>query len=92
MEFIGFLTNFMKFTGTEMSNLLLKTSYLESFTYSISFTYVQPNKAPLEYLVIARYGFYGDVIKGSEGYRWMGPKRYDFAGTMAFLKHRFLTT
>lgn len=82
----------MKFTGTEMSNLLLKTSNLESLTYSISFTYVQPNKAPLEYLVISRYGFYGDVIKGSEGYRWMGPKRYDYAGTMAFLKHRFLTT
>ncbi|KAG6514305.1 hypothetical protein ZIOFF_024655 [Zingiber officinale] len=61
---------------------------VESLTYSISFTYVQPNKAPLEYLVIARYGFYGDVIKGSEGYRWMGPKRYDYAGTMAFLKHR----
>ncbi|XP_074580254.1 ceramide kinase-like [Curcuma longa] len=36
----------------------------------------------------AGYGFYGDVIKGSEGYRWMGPKRYDYAGTMAFLKHR----
>uniref|UniRef100_A0A804L465 DAGKc domain-containing protein n=1 Tax=Musa acuminata subsp. malaccensis TaxID=214687 RepID=A0A804L465_MUSAM len=36
----------------------------------------------------AGYGFYGDVIKESEGYRWMGPKRYDFAGTVAFLKHR----
>ncbi|XP_021721751.1 ceramide kinase-like isoform X2 [Chenopodium quinoa] len=34
------------------------------------------------------YGFYGDVITESEKYRWMGPKRYDFAGTKVFLKHR----
>ncbi|CAJ1958631.1 unnamed protein product [Sphenostylis stenocarpa] len=34
------------------------------------------------------YGFYGDVITESEKYRWMGPKRYDYAGTMLFLKHR----
>lgn len=35
-----------------------------------------------------RYGFYGDVITESEKYRWMGPKRYDYAGTKVFLKHR----
>ncbi|EOY22808.1 Diacylglycerol kinase family protein isoform 5 [Theobroma cacao] len=34
------------------------------------------------------YGFYGDVIAESEKYRWMGPKRYDYAGTKVFLKHR----
>ncbi|GMH08767.1 hypothetical protein Nepgr_010607 [Nepenthes gracilis] len=34
------------------------------------------------------YGFYGDVIVESEKYRWMGPKRYDFAGTKVFLRHR----
>ncbi|OIW13276.1 hypothetical protein TanjilG_25755 [Lupinus angustifolius] len=34
------------------------------------------------------YGFYGDVITESEKYRWMGPKRYDYAGTMVFLRHR----
>ncbi|XP_020576292.1 ceramide kinase isoform X2 [Phalaenopsis equestris] len=36
----------------------------------------------------AGYGFYGDVIKGSEKYRWMGPSRYDFIGTKVFLEHR----
>lgn len=36
----------------------------------------------------AGYGFYGDVITESEKYRWMGPKRYDFAGTKVFLQHR----
>ncbi|XP_010258810.1 PREDICTED: ceramide kinase-like isoform X2 [Nelumbo nucifera] len=36
----------------------------------------------------AGYGFFGDVIKESEDYRWMGPKRYDYAGAKVFLKHR----
>ncbi|KAI4320088.1 hypothetical protein MLD38_033602 [Melastoma candidum] len=36
----------------------------------------------------AGYGFYGDVISESEKYRWMGPKRYDYAGTKVFLRHR----
>ncbi|XP_078162813.1 diacylglycerol kinase family protein isoform X2 [Carex rostrata] len=36
----------------------------------------------------AGYGFYGDVIKESEKLRWMGPMRYDYAGTMVFLKHK----
>lgn len=36
----------------------------------------------------AGYGFYGDVVRESEKYRWMGPVRYDFAGTKVFLKHR----
>ncbi|KAG5558310.1 hypothetical protein RHGRI_008291 [Rhododendron griersonianum] len=38
--------------------------------------------------VVIWYGFYGDVIRESEKYRWMGPKRYDYAGTMVFLRHR----
>ncbi|KAK9075196.1 hypothetical protein SSX86_003517 [Deinandra increscens subsp. villosa] len=36
----------------------------------------------------AGYGFYGDVITESEKYRWMGPKRYDYAGTKVFFRHR----
>ncbi|KAK9913987.1 hypothetical protein M0R45_037786 [Rubus argutus] len=36
----------------------------------------------------AGYGFYGDVITESEKYRWMGPRRYDYAGTRVFLRHR----
>lgn len=38
-----------------------------------------------------RYGFYGDVITESEKFRWMGPRRYDYAGTKVFLKHRHVT-
>ncbi|KAL5268000.1 hypothetical protein ACHWQZ_G004897 [Mnemiopsis leidyi] len=26
------------------------------------------------------YGFFGDVLRSSEEYRWMGPTRYDFSG------------
>uniref|UniRef100_A0A2P2KQQ6 DAGKc domain-containing protein n=1 Tax=Rhizophora mucronata TaxID=61149 RepID=A0A2P2KQQ6_RHIMU len=36
----------------------------------------------------AGYGFYGDVITESEKYRWIGPRRYDYAGTKVFLMHR----
>lgn len=36
----------------------------------------------------AGYGFYGDVIKESEPNRWMGPLRYDYAGTKVFLQHK----
>ncbi|XP_008437007.2 ceramide kinase isoform X4 [Cucumis melo] len=35
----------------------------------------------------AGYGFYGDVIAESEKLRWMGPRRYDYAGTRVFLRH-----
>ncbi|PHT26420.1 hypothetical protein CQW23_33966 [Capsicum baccatum] len=38
--------------------------------------------------VVIWYGFYGDVITESEKYRWMGPKRYDYAGTKVLLSHR----
>ncbi|XP_050156497.1 ceramide kinase isoform X29 [Malus sylvestris] len=37
--------------------------------------------------IVMWYGFYGDVITESEKYSWMGPKRYDYAGTRVFLKH-----
>ncbi|ERN00182.1 ceramide kinase isoform X2 [Amborella trichopoda] len=36
----------------------------------------------------AGYGFYGDVVKESEKCRWMGPARYDYAGTKVFMKNR----
>ncbi|KAH7428563.1 hypothetical protein KP509_09G007200 [Ceratopteris richardii] len=36
----------------------------------------------------AGYGFYGDVIKESEPNRWMGPARYDYAGTKVFFQHK----
>eukprot|EP00794_Sanderia_malayensis_P006076 gene6076-6779_t len=34
------------------------------------------------------YGFFGDVIKESEQLRWMGPRRYDFAGFRNFMANR----
>ncbi|XP_024982258.1 ceramide kinase-like [Cynara cardunculus var. scolymus] len=47
------------------------------------------NKPLVRYAAsFAGYGFYGDVITESEKYRWMGPKRYDYAGTKVFLRHR----
>ncbi|XP_053572591.1 ceramide kinase isoform X2 [Bombina bombina] len=44
----------------------------------------------LKYSVsLVGYGFYGDVLKGSEKNRWMGPARYDFSGFKTFLAHHY---
>lgn len=40
------------------------------------------------YSSILSYGYLGDVIRESENYRWMGPKRYDFAGAKNLFKNR----
>lgn len=34
------------------------------------------------------YGYFGDTIADSESNRWMGPKRYDWAGVKKFIRHR----
>jgi len=34
------------------------------------------------------YGYFGDLLKESEKLRWMGPKRYDFAGFKKFVTHK----
>lgn len=44
------------------------------------------------FIFLCRYGFYGEVIKESEKLRWMGPMRYDYAGTMVFLKHKYFSS
>ncbi|XP_076897309.1 ceramide kinase-like isoform X1 [Bidens hawaiensis] len=52
-------------------------------------SHVSRNKPHVRYAAsFAGYGFYGDVITESEKYRWMGPTRYDYAGTKVFLRHR----
>lgn len=51
---------------------------------------VHDKKSLLKYTVsLLGYGFYGDVLKGSEKNRWLGPARYDFSGFKAFLSHRY---
>ncbi|XP_015786759.1 ceramide kinase [Tetranychus urticae] len=37
---------------------------------------------------ILGYGFFGDVMADSEKNRWMGPKRYDWAGFKKILAHK----
>lgn len=34
------------------------------------------------------YGFFGDTLADSERNRWLGPRRYDWAGIKKFFKHR----
>ncbi|XP_018409397.1 PREDICTED: ceramide kinase [Nanorana parkeri] len=51
---------------------------------------VHDQKTLLKYTVsLLGYGFYGDVVKGSEKNRWLGPARYDFSGFKTFLSHRY---
>ncbi|XP_040268177.1 ceramide kinase [Bufo bufo] len=51
---------------------------------------VHHKKMFLKYSVsLLGYGFYGDVLKGSEKNRWLGPARYDFSGFKTFLSHRY---
>ncbi len=33
------------------------------------------------------YGYYGDCIVDSENNRWMGPKRYDWAGEKTYYQN-----
>lgn len=40
------------------------------------------------FLGLLAYGFLGDVLKKSEKHRWMGLKRYDYAGLMTALKNK----
>lgn len=32
------------------------------------------------YASVISYGYLGDIIRDSDKFRWMGPKRYDFSG------------
>ena len=41
-------------------------------------------------VVMAAYGFFGDVMQDSEKLRWMGPKRYDVAGFKKFMSNRYV--
>ena len=36
-------------------------------------------------LAMVSYGYFGDLLRRSEQYRWMGPKRYDVSGVRTFL-------
>jgi len=41
-------------------------------------------------LAMVSYGYFGDLLRRSEKYRWMGPKRYDVSGVRTFLGRYFL--
>ena len=72
------------FSSISALGFLLKAFLAHSFTPLMYFNLF------LVILILYRYGFYGDVIMESEKYRWMGPKRYDYAGTKVFLQHRYV--
>lgn len=40
------------------------------------------------YASVISYGYLGDIIRDSDKFRWMGPKRYDFSGFKKFLANQ----
>ncbi|XP_061496261.1 ceramide kinase [Rhineura floridana] len=59
-------------------------------TQPLDVSSVHRNDTFLKYFVsLLGYGFYGDLLKDSEGKRWMGPARYDLSGFKAFLSHHY---
>ncbi|XP_054281444.1 ceramide kinase [Macrosteles quadrilineatus] len=40
------------------------------------------------YCSVISYGYLGDIIRDSDNFRWMGPKRYDFSGLKKFLANQ----
>ncbi len=40
----------------------------------------------------AAYGYMGDLMRRSEGLRWLGPVRYSLAGAVTFLQARSYVT
>lgn len=54
---------------------------------------VHHNNTFLRYSVsLLGYGFYGDLLADSETKRWLGPARYDLAGTSGLRPMRLLET
>ena len=42
----------------------------------------QGNQFLRYYVSMLAYGYFGDCLVDSERYRWMGPKRYEWAGKL----------
>ncbi|KAK7793254.1 hypothetical protein R5R35_010247 [Gryllus longicercus] len=40
------------------------------------------------YSSVISYGFLGDVLRDSEKFRWMGPKRYEYSGFKKFMANK----
>lgn len=40
------------------------------------------------YASVMSYGYFGDLMRESDRFRWLGPKRYDYAGFKKFLLNR----
>ncbi|PIK37166.1 putative ceramide kinase [Apostichopus japonicus] len=61
----------------------------QGFSVGLDVCSVHHNNYLLRYtLSFLGYGFFGDVVKESENYRWMGTNRYGLAGLLRYLGNR----
>ena len=55
---------------------------------AIMFVKKQKRQAIKYFTNFISYGFFGDIIKHSENYRFLGPFRYKYSGFITFFKNR----
>ena len=65
-------------------------SFFEGENQPIDISSIRSGNELLKYsMSFAGYGFFGDVVKDSEKFRWVGVKRYDISGAKVFLANRY---
>ena len=69
--------------------MLIYAHWIVGDTVAMDLATVHQGEEFLKYNVsLNGYGYYGDCLVDSERNRWMGPKRYDWAGLKMLMKNQ----
>jgi len=66
---------------TDVQTAAIHIIFGDSIGLDISSVHTNRNLLRL-YASVLSYGYLGDVIRDSEKFRWMGPRRYDWSGKL----------
>ncbi|KAL4226177.1 hypothetical protein ACF0H5_014163 [Mactra antiquata] len=82
-------TNTIVYTTTGVSDVVTSTLHIIlGDSVGIDVNSVNVNDQFIRYSVtMLGYGYMGDLLKDSDNNRWMGPKRYNWSGTKAFISN-----
>ncbi|KAH0950646.1 hypothetical protein HN011_000416 [Eciton burchellii] len=72
---------------TDVQTAAIHIIFGDSIGLDISSVHTNRNLLRL-YASVLSYGYLGDVIRDSEKFRWMGPRRYDWSGFKKILANR----
>lgn len=83
-------TDAIVFDTTGVSDPVTSTLQIaQGFTVGLDVCSVHHSNYLLRYtLAFLGYGFFGDVVKESEKFRWMGPNRYSLAGFLKYMRNQ----